>query len=106
MMDMFYHLHKAQNMTTVLVTHYMEHALKYADHVIILNKSNVDLEGKPTEVFTQKSILQKVKLDIPEVMQFLNRSSEKFPRSISYEHQSLHSIPRRIQSLVNGAWTS
>jgi len=106
MMDMFYQLHKAQNTTTVLVTHYMEHALKYADHVIILNKGHVYLEGKPTEVFTQESTLQQVKLDIPEVMQFLNRFSERFSQSISYEHQSLQDIAWRIQAIVNGAGVS
>src|SRR5699024_9941029 len=34
-MDMFYDLHQRKNLTTILVTHSMEDALKYADHVII-----------------------------------------------------------------------
>src|SRR5699024_11826255 len=38
MMDMFYHMHKEEKLTTVLVTHSMEDAVKYADHVIILNR--------------------------------------------------------------------
>src|SRR5699024_632522 len=35
-MDMFAELHQKKGLTTVLVTHNMEDALKYADHVIIL----------------------------------------------------------------------
>lgn len=37
-MDMFYELHHEEKATTILVTHNMEDALKYADYIIILNK--------------------------------------------------------------------
>src|SRR5699024_11687688 len=50
-MHMFYSMHKQQNLTTILVTHSMEDALKYADHVIILNKGTKYMEGCPEEVF-------------------------------------------------------
>lgn len=101
MMETFYRLHQEQNLTTVLVTHYMEHALQYADHVIILNEGHVYLEGEPTEVFTNETTLKKVKLDIPEVMQFLKRFSEKFAHTVPYHHQSLQEIAQSIQTIVN-----
>lgn len=106
MMQMFYRLHKEQSLTTVLVTHHMEHALRYADHVIILNKGKVYLEGHPIEVFTERNILQKVKLDVPEVMQFLQQFSEKFTQQINYDHQSLRKIAQQIKSVISGAGTS
>ena len=36
--------------------------LKYADHVIILNKGTKYMEGKPEEVFVQQEALNKVQL--------------------------------------------
>src|SRR5690625_6341579 len=59
-MDMFYNIHQSEKVTTILVTHSMEDALKYADHVIILNKGKVYMEGKPEEVLIKTNSLRKV----------------------------------------------
>lgn len=101
-MDMFYRLHKEKDLTTVLVTHSMEDALKYADHVIILNKGTLYMEGKPVEVFSQKEALQKVNLDVPEVIQFLYSFEEKFNYKIPYERQPIEEIAKSIHGALKG----
>ena len=106
MMQMFYDLHKRQNLTTILVTHSMEDALEYADHVIILNKGTKYMEGKPEEVFVQKEALRKVNLDIPEVIHFLNQFEQKFGHKIPYERQSISEIAEEIQRIIKEAETS
>lgn len=105
-MDMFYNLHHEQNLTTVLVTHSMEDALKYADHVIILNHGELYMEGKPTEVFTNKEALQAVNLDTPEVIQFLQSFEEKFGYHIPYHHQSLTELANAIHASLRGEESS
>src|SRR5699024_9523128 len=62
--DMFYNIHQSEKVTTNLVTHSMDDALKYADHVIILNKGKVYMEGKPEEVLIKTNRLRKVNIDI------------------------------------------
>lgn len=103
MMDMFYQLHQEQDLTTVLVTHSMEDALQYADHVIILNKGSKYMEGKPEEVFTQKEALNKVQLDVPEIVQFLTEFNHKFQTSIPYKKQSIKEIAKEIKQTLEGA---
>lgn len=103
MMDMFYRLHQERELTTVLVTHSMEDALKYADHVIIMNKGSKYMEGKPLEVFQMKEALQKVNLDVPEIIHFLQSFEEKFGYSIPYKHQSLHELALAIQKALKEA---
>src|SRR5699024_11760991 len=66
MMEMFYQMHTEQDLTTILVTHSMEDAVKYADHVIILNQGTKYMEGKPEDVFIQKDALNRVQLDVTE----------------------------------------
>lgn len=39
-MDMFYALHQRGNLTTVLVTHSMEDAARYADEMIVMHKAD------------------------------------------------------------------
>lgn len=101
-MDMFYHLHKEQNSTTILVTHSMEDALKYADHVMILNQGKLYVEGKPEEVFIQKDLLQKVDLDVPEVIEFLQQFERKMGIEIPFQGQSMDEVAQSIQQIVTG----
>ena len=39
-MDMFYNLHKNSGISTILVTHSMEDAAKYADQIVIMHKGD------------------------------------------------------------------
>jgi energy-coupling factor transport system ATP-binding protein len=102
MMDMFYELHKEEGLTTILVTHSMEDALKYADQLLILNKGTKYMEGSPVEVFTQKEALQKVQLDVPEVVQFLTDFEKKTGEHIPFSNQSLEELAREIAQRIKG----
>ena len=102
MMDMFYDLHREKNMTTILVTHSMEDALKYAEHVIILNKGSVYMEGTPIEVFSKKEALQRVHLDQPNILRFLARLHEETGKKINYHGQSIADLAREIQQVIQG----
>lgn len=101
-MDMFYHMHQASNLTTVLVTHSMEDALKYADYVIILNKGTVYMEGLPNEVFVQNKALQQVGLDVPEIIRFLQQFEKRFNRKLPFIGQSIEQIAESIKLTIEG----
>lgn len=101
-MNMFETLHKQEGLTTILVTHSMEDALRYADHVIILNKGSLYMEGSPLDVFAQKEALQNVQLDVPEVMQFLHVFEDKFNQGVPFTNQSLQAIAQSISDIVKG----
>ncbi|MFQ3546455.1 energy-coupling factor ABC transporter ATP-binding protein [Halobacillus rhizosphaerae] len=99
-MDMFYRLHKEKEGTTILVTHSMEDALAYADHIIILNHGEVYMEGPPLEIFTQREKLKQVQLDVPEVIEFLTRVKEQFGIEIPYTGQSIAELAKELSQLV------
>ncbi len=101
-MDMFYRLHHEQQLTTVLVTHSMEDAVKYADHVLILNKGTKYMEGRPEEVFTQKEALNKVQLDVPEAVAFLDQFTQKFHALVPYTRQPVTEIATSIARVIKG----
>src|SRR5699024_12464205 len=58
MMDMFYQIHEQEQATMILVTHSMEDALQYADHIIILNNGEHFLEGTPEDIFQQEESIR------------------------------------------------
>lgn len=102
-MDMFFHLHRQEKLTTVLVTHSMEDAVKYADQVIIMNKGTKYMEGKPEEVFTKQEALHNVQLDVPEMIQFITSFEQKFGVSLPFERQSIQQLASQIQHILKGA---
>ncbi|NAO99856.1 energy-coupling factor ABC transporter ATP-binding protein [Halomonas sp. MG34] len=101
-LQMFYELHKRQGLTTILVTHSMEDALKYADHVLIMNKGKKYMEGNPVEVFTQKDALHKVQLDVPESVAFLSKFEERFKYSLPFKGQTVDELAEDIRRVVQG----
>ncbi|MFG6117259.1 energy-coupling factor ABC transporter ATP-binding protein [Halobacillus sp. MO56] len=101
-MDMFSDLHKEKQLTTVLVTHSMEDALRYADHIIILKDGKKHLEGPPLEVLIRKEELEHVQLDVPEVIQFLSGVEEKFGKTISYHNQNIAQLAKELAAMVKG----
>ncbi len=58
-------LNKEMGKTVVLITHYMDEAVK-ADRVIVMNSGNVVLDGTPKEVFAHEDIIENAGLELPD----------------------------------------
>ena len=59
-------LNKKENVTVILITHYMEEVI-YANKVYVMDRGNVVLQGTPREIFSQVETLKKYRLDVPQV---------------------------------------
>lgn len=59
-------LNKREDKTIVLITHFMDEAVR-ADRVIVMEKGEIVLEGKPKEVFSQVEMIKSLGLDVPQV---------------------------------------
>ncbi|MDD4568752.1 MAG: energy-coupling factor transporter ATPase [Tepidanaerobacteraceae bacterium] len=59
-------LNQDEGKTIVLITHFMEEAVQ-ADRVLVMEKGQVVMEGRPTEIFSQVEKLKKLGLDVPQV---------------------------------------
>lgn len=59
-------LNREENITIVLITHYMEEAVD-ADRVIVMGDGQVVLSGTPREVFSRVDELKRLGLDVPQV---------------------------------------
>jgi energy-coupling factor transport system ATP-binding protein len=71
-LDTIHRLHTAQGLAVVLITHFMEEALR-ADRVVVMNEGRIVLEGTPQEVFCQMEKLKALGLDVPVAMEFGSR---------------------------------
>ncbi|WP_053364794.1 energy-coupling factor ABC transporter ATP-binding protein [Bacillus sp. FJAT-27245] len=76
-MDMFYRLHQERGQSTVLVTHSMEDAARYADKIAILHNGRTVKIGTPEEIFSHPAELVSLGLDVPEAVRFQLKWEEK-----------------------------
>ncbi|MEY8749106.1 energy-coupling factor transporter ATPase [Alkalicoccobacillus gibsonii] len=72
-LDMLYTYHMKHKLTSILVTHHMEDALRFADYMVVMNKGSVYLSGKPEEVFGQSSAIESIGLELPETIRFMQQ---------------------------------
>ena len=59
-------LNDVENMTVILITHYMEEVI-HADRVLVMDKGKVVMQGTPREIFSQVEKLKELRLDVPQV---------------------------------------
>ena len=59
-------LNKKENVTVVLITHYLEEVI-HSNQVYVMDGGNVVMQGTPREIFSQVETLKKYRLDVPQV---------------------------------------
>ncbi|MDR2088448.1 MAG: energy-coupling factor transporter ATPase [Clostridiales Family XIII bacterium] len=82
-MDILLRLHR-DGITVVLITHFMEEAVK-ADRVVIMDAGEIVLDGPPAEVFAHSDEIRALRLDVPltvDLCDRLRRRGHDIPRDI------------------------
>ncbi|AOV06546.1 energy-coupling factor ABC transporter ATP-binding protein [Sporosarcina ureilytica] len=81
-MELFHYLHKKENLTTILVTHSMDDAARYADHVIVMHDGTSVMTGSPTEIFGNEEQLLAYRLGLPKTVKFQRDIEKLIDRSL------------------------
>ncbi len=82
-MDMFYSLHQERGLTTILVTHSMEDAARYADNIVIMHEGKNVLSGTPREIFKDVQTLKELRLEPPRIVRFQHKIEKMMNSSLS-----------------------
>ena len=75
-MDAILRLNREKHITVVMITHYMEEAAM-ADRILVLNEGRVILDGTPSAVFEQESLLKSCGLNVPQCTELVHRLRDK-----------------------------
>lgn len=89
-------LNEVENITIILITHYMEEAI-YADKVYVMNNGRVTIEGTPREVFSKVDELVENKLDVPKATRLayeLRKEGINIPEGILNEQELTEALCR------------
>ncbi|MCP6683589.1 energy-coupling factor ABC transporter ATP-binding protein [Bacillus nakamurai] len=98
-MDMFYEVHQRGNLTTVLVTHSMEDAARYADEMIVMHKGTIKATGSPRDLFANDEEMAEMGLDLPETIKFQRRLEASLGMTFKEPMLTLQDAAAEIKAL-------
>lgn len=82
-------LNEVENITIILITHYMEEIV-HADKVYVMDKGSVVMEGEPHEIFDHVEELEALRLSVPESTKIayeLRKKGMPLPKGIISEDE-------------------
>ena len=95
-------LNREQEMTVVLITHYMDEAVQ-ADRVVVIDNGRIKMDGKPTEVFPQVEQLKALGLDVPQATELiyrLNRAGVKLNPQVLDSEECIRVLAEKYDSIT------
>lgn len=69
--DTITRLNRDEGITIVLITHFMDEAVK-ADRVVVIDDGIIKLDGKPGDVFADVDKIKSLRLDVPQSTQLVH----------------------------------
>lgn len=104
-MDTILRLNRELGITILHITHYMNEAAQ-CDRVVVINNGEIELDGKPGDVFSQVAKLESIGLDVPqtaELLYELNISGVKLNgKELSLKKLSVNDAADEIMELFGG----
>lgn len=64
-------LNKEENITVIMITHFMEEAA-LADRIVVMDHGEAVMEGTPKDIFSQVEKVKKIGLDVPQTTELLH----------------------------------
>ena len=75
-LDTVKRLNKEENITIILITHFMDEVLD-ADRVIALDGGKIVMEGTPQQIFAQEQKVKEIGLDLPIISNLAHQLNKK-----------------------------
>ena len=74
-MELVRHLNKEKGIAVILITHHTDEVVD-ADSIILMEKGKIVKQGTPKEIFSDLDLLQRVKMDTPQVTALADRLAQ------------------------------
>lgn len=97
---------KKHKKTVFVVTHSMEQVLKIADEIVVIHNGKLVKSGTPYEVFLDKNIMEKSRIEIPKVIKTIEElvaKNKKFKALFDYKPRNTEELALSISKVLKGA---
>ena len=76
-LDLVSSLHKERGITVILVSHSMEDVAEYVERIVVMNRGRVMMDGKPGDIFSRVTELERTGLSAPGVTYVMHALKER-----------------------------
>ena len=93
-------LNRAEGITVLLITHYMEEAIE-ADRIIVMDDGRIVMDGQPREIFSRVRELKSHGLDVPQVTELiyeLKKEGLDLPDDVLTEDECVEVLKKLLQT--------
>lgn len=97
--DTILKLNREEKITIVLITHFMDEAVR-SDRVVVIDRGGIILDGAPSEVFSNVSLLKSVGLDVPqasELLYELTKCGINLPQNILTVDECVNALSKLLE---------
>ena len=101
-LDLVKDLHDRQGITVILVSHSMEDVANYADHIIVMDKGRVYMDGTPKQIFSHISELEEIGLAAPRVTYIMH---ELHRRGFDVDVTAT-TVSEAVNSVIGAVWNA
>lgn len=91
-LNMIVQWQRVRKLTVVIVTHDMEDVARLAEHLLVLHRGTVVVEGPPERVFREEEQLKARGLDLPSMLRFVQRVNRFVQPAIPLEMYSVEQL--------------
>jgi energy-coupling factor transport system ATP-binding protein len=88
-------LNREEEITIVLITHYMDEAVK-ADRVVVIDNGVIQLDGTPAQVFSDVNKIKSLKLEAPQSTQLVDELNLKTDETILNAEQCAQLLYKQL----------
>lgn len=95
--NVLHQLNKKENVTIILITHYMEEVID-ADRIFVMDDGKIVMEGTPREIFTEVEKLKELRLDVPQVTELayeLRKCGVELPECVLTKEELTRELVKR-----------
>lgn len=78
-LSFIHQMHKQMGMTIILVSHSMEDVARIAGRVIVMNKGTIEMDGRPSEIFSNTQRLEEIGLSAPQITYLMKKLKTYIP---------------------------
>lgn len=98
-------LNRTQGTTVILITHYMDEAVR-AGRIVVMHQGTVVMDGTPREVFSQTEQIKRYDLDIPQVTELcamLRQQGVPVPDHVIFEDECIEILKDMLKTAQKSA---
>lgn len=89
-------LNREEGITIVLITHYMDEAVK-ADRVVVMDDGKIKLDGTPEQVFSDTNKIKSLSLEVPQSTELVSRLGISSEKTVLNFHQCADLLYKYLQ---------